>query len=103
MSTWEITAPLWQWSSGNWFFVTVPEDASDEIAEASEGATGGFGSVRVEVTCGATTWRTSIFPSKSAGAYVLPMKRAVREAEGLAEGSAAYLRLRLLGTGRDPG
>lgn len=80
------------------FFITLPEEASDEIAEATEGATGGFGSVRVEVTCGSTTWRTSLFPSTSDGAYVLPMKRAVREAEGLAEGSTAYVQVRVLGT-----
>lgn len=97
MSTWEVAAPVWEWASGGWFFVTLPEDTSDEIAEASEGATGGFGSVRVEVTCGKTTWRTSLFPSKEAGAYVLPMKRSVRQAEGLAEGSAAYLRVHVLG------
>jgi len=39
--------------------------------------------VRVAVTVGATSWRTSIFPSREAGAYVLPVKRSVRVAEGL--------------------
>ena len=101
MATWEVSAPVWQWPSGNWFFLTVPDDVSDEIAEVTEGTAGGFGSVRVEVTCGATTWRTSLFPSSSAHAYVLPMKRSVREAEGLTEGSTAYVRLRLLDAGGD--
>ena len=97
MSTWDVAGPLWQWSRGKMFFITLPEDASDEIAEATQGATRGFGSVRVEVTCGSTTWRTSLFPSTSDGAYVLPMKKSVREAEGLAEGSTAHLRVRILG------
>ena len=96
MGTWEISAPVWQWQGGNWFFLTVPEEVSDEIAEVSEGQEGGFGSVRVEASCGETTWRTSLFPSTSAHAYVLPLKKSVRQAERLTEGSTAYIRLRLL-------
>ncbi|MCA1781426.1 MAG: DUF1905 domain-containing protein [Dermatophilaceae bacterium] len=103
MDVWEISAAVWQWPSGNWFFLTVPDDVSDEIAEAAAGHEGGFGSVRVEVTCGATIWRTSLFPSKSAKAYVLPMKRSIREAERLAEGTTAYVRLLLLDVGSGKG
>ena len=99
MSTWRFEAPLWQWPGGNWFFLTLPEDVSDDIAEASEGTAGGFGSVRVEVTSGATTWRTSIFPSSSAQAYVLPVKKSVRQAERLTDGSGVSVRLRLLEPG----
>jgi hypothetical protein len=93
--TWELAATVWQWEGGNWFFLTVPEDVSDEIAEATEGRSGGFGSVRVEVTCGATTWLTSLFPSRTAQAYVLPIKKAVRTAEHLEEGDRTQVRLRL--------
>lgn len=96
MDIWEISAPVWKWSNGNWFFLTIPEDVSDEIAEVSEGRAGGFGSVRVEVDCGASTWRTSLFPSSSASAYILPLKKSVRATEGLVEGEAAQVRLRLL-------
>src|SRR5690554_3783493 len=96
MDTWEVSAPAWQWKSGNWIFLTVPEEASDEIAEAAEGRAGGFGSVRVEVTCGATTWRTSLFPSVEAGAYVLPLKKSVRQAEGIDEGVMVRVHLRVL-------
>lgn len=101
MGTWEVSAPVWQWPGGNWFFLTVPDGVSDEIAEVTEGTAGGFGSVRVEVTCGRTTWRTSLFPSSSARAYVLPMKKAVREAEGLADGMTASVRIRLIGSAND--
>ena len=102
--TWEITATVWQWQGGNWFFLTVPDDVSDEIAEATEGRSGGFGSVRVEVTCGATTWSTSLFPSTDAQAYVLPLKKAVRAAEGLEVGREVHVGLRVLdATGRTGG
>jgi hypothetical protein len=56
----------------------------------------GFGSLRVEVRIGATTWRTSIFPSSSAGTFVLPVKKAVRRAQGLEVGQRATVHLRLV-------
>ena len=83
MATWQVSAPVWQWPSGNWFFLTVPDDVSDEIAEVTEGTAGGFGSVRVEARVGVTTWRTSVFPDSHRGSYVLPIKKAVRQAEDL--------------------
>ncbi|NNM44450.1 DUF1905 domain-containing protein [Knoellia koreensis] len=85
--SWTVTAPLWMWHS--FHMLTVSEDVSDEIADLAEGRSGGFGSVKVEVTCGGTTWQTSLFPSSEQAAYVLPMKAAVRKAEGLAAGQPA--------------
>ena len=73
-----FTAPLWLHEGGSWVFVTVPEEIAEEIRMMA-GPPRGFGSVRVEVTLGATTWRTSVFPDKRC--YVLPMKKAVRSAE----------------------
>ncbi len=87
----EFRAPLWRWkareeSSSSWFFVTLPKEASDEI-EDRFGGLRGFGSVRVEVTVGSTTWRTSVFPSSEHEAFVLPVKKAVRQAEDIADDS----------------
>jgi hypothetical protein len=84
MTSYRFTAPLWQWQARRdaWFFVSVPDDLSDEIAARSEGLTGGFDSVPVTVTVGSTTLRTSIFPGGD-GRYALPMKKAVRVAEGI--------------------
>lgn len=78
-------AEIWVWDARKtevWTFVSLPEDASDEIRDFAGSVPRGFGSVRVTATVGATTWRTSIFPMK-AGVYVLPLKKAVRKAEGL--------------------
>jgi hypothetical protein len=93
---WTFTAPVWRWREGSWRFVTLPEDVSDEVDEAVGDATGGFGSVRVEVSVGASVWRTSLFPSSSAAAYVLPVKKAVRVAEGLADDDPAEVSIRLV-------
>lgn len=99
MTTYDFDAPLWRWEAKDeasaWFFVSLPFDASDEI-EAVAGPGKGFGSVRVEVTIGGSTWRTSVFPSAEQKTYVLPVKKAVRAAEGLDEGTMATVRLSLV-------
>ncbi|GHJ49283.1 hypothetical protein Cs7R123_66250 [Catellatospora sp. TT07R-123] len=79
-------AELWLWDARrdeSWTFVSLPQDGSTEIRELSDGPRRGFGSLRVRVTVGATTWQTSIFPDSGRGCYVLPVKRAVRKAERL--------------------
>jgi hypothetical protein len=69
-----------------WHFLTLPVELSDEIEARTASERRGFGSVRVVVTIGGTTWRTSLFPDSTAGAYLLPVKRAVRVREHLHDG-----------------
>ena len=57
-----------------------------------EGGSRGFGSLKVSVMIGATTFKTSVFPSKETG-WLLPIKASVRKAEGLTEGEAVELAL----------
>jgi Domain of unknown function (DUF1905) len=97
--TFEFSAPLWRWQGdAAWHFVTLPHDAADDIDELSATTRRGFGSVRVEVTVGSTSWRTSVFPDTAAQSYVLPVKRSVRDAEGLAEGELVNVLLRPIDT-----
>ncbi|MER7247835.1 DUF1905 domain-containing protein [Kribbella sp. NPDC000426] len=96
MSTYRFAAPLWQYpGEGSWYFVAVPEEISDDIADLTAGRRKGFGSVRVSVTVGTSTWQTSLFPSKS-GTYLLPVKKPVRLAEGLSEGTPVETQLDLV-------
>ena len=93
-SRYRFDAEVWEWSSkASWYFVSLPEDTADEIEERHGRTAAGFGSVRVEVTIGSSTWRTSVFPSKEEVTYVLPLKKAVRTAEGLGVGSVARVEL----------
>lgn len=90
----EFSAPVWLHSGGTWHFVDVPVEVSDDIRALTEGLRGGWGSVRVAVTVGGTTWRTSVFPAGEH--FVLPLKKAVRTAEGLSVGEPAAIRLELV-------
>ena len=95
---WTFDAALWLWQARNdaWTFVSLPTDVADQVLDVAGPVTRGFGSVRVEVTVGRTTWRTSLFPDSAAGTYVLPVKKVVRTAESLAAGDTARVRIRLL-------
>lgn len=87
---------LWQARTDSWVFTNLPEDIADEIEDAAPEPRRGFGAVKVEVTVGNTTWRTSVFPSKEARTFVLPIKRAVLKAESLAAGDSAQISLRTI-------
>lgn len=95
--TYSFTAPLWEWESKtSWYFVSLPEADADDIDERFGRSAAGFGSIRVEVTIGDTTWHTSIFPSTSEKTYVLPVKKAVRVAEHLDNGTDTAVELTVL-------
>lgn len=93
-----FTAELWLWDarrSDTWTFVTVPEQVSAAIEDAADamGPRAGFGSVKVQVRIGATIWRTSVFPDAESGCFVLPVKRAVREANRVGAGDEVTVAL----------
>ena len=92
-----VTGPLWLWAGegGRWHFVTVPEAQAAEIRAQGFAKRGGFGSVRVEATINAVTWRTSVFPQKSGG-YILPVKADVRRRAGIAAGDEVTVTLELI-------
>ena len=47
--------------------------------------------IPVRVWVGGTEWKTAMFPKD--GCYVLPLKDAVRKAEGLQEGDTVTVRI----------
>ena len=90
-------AEMWLYQGdAAWHFVTLPGDVADDIRARTSGERRGFGSVRVEVEVGSTTWSTSVFSDKATGSYVLPVKRSVRDAEGLEAGDAVSICLSLV-------
>jgi hypothetical protein len=96
--TFEVAGEAWLWrpskpETASWHFLTVDGAAAADIRYAALGRTGGFGSVRVIATVGSTTWRTSLFPDKESGGFLLPLKAEVRRREGILAGSNVVARL----------
>ena len=96
VNAFEFSAELWRYTGkAAWYFVTLPHDVADDIDEITADTRRGFGSVRVEVTVGSSTWNTSVFPDTKSESFVLPMKQAVRVAESLDVGAPVHVLLTL--------
>jgi hypothetical protein len=98
---WTIRGPVWLWqgsdgapAKGSWYFLTIDGETAAAIRAAAVHAAA-WGSVYVTATIGGTTWRTSLFPSKAHGGWLLPLKAAVRKAEKIVEGSEVEAALTL--------
>jgi hypothetical protein len=104
---WQFTGPLWIWKGKNadssagggkpspmsWHFLTITGAVADAIRAAAPGRSAAWGSVYVKVSLGGTSWETSVFPSKEAGGYLLPIKAAVRKKEAVGEGDVVTVAL----------
>ena len=92
--TYRFTAELWEWEArANWFFVTLPVDAAADIRDLPMPPRG-FGSIPVHVRVGSSEFDTSIFPSDDS--FVLPVKRAVRDREGIELGDPVEVELEVV-------
>lgn len=95
MYTFEAELWLHEGEAG-WHFVTVSGAISDAIRACTAGRRRGFGSVRVRATTGGTTWTTSVFPDSKREAYLLPVKKEVRDKESLSAGGRLRVALELV-------
>ncbi len=87
-----FTGDIWYWRGpAPWYFVTVPEEQSRELAAIAGAVTYGWGMIPASARIGGTQWRTSLFPKD--GAFIVPLKASVRRAEALAEGGSVTVRL----------
>jgi hypothetical protein len=94
--TYTIRTPLWIWTSdkapARWHFLTIDGDVADAIhalalmRRLESGRRRGWGAMKVSATIGDTQWQTSIFPASDVTGWMLPIKAAVRKAEGIVAG-----------------
>ena len=73
------------------YFVALPEDVVDDLAPVANELTYGWGCIPVEATIGDTDFTTSLFPKD--GGFLLPVKVAVRRAEGIDVDDVAQVRV----------
>ena len=78
----DFSGELWFWRGPAPFhFVTVPDEACEEIGDEAASVSYGWGMIPATVRIGQTEWQTSLWPKD--GRYIVPVKQAVQRAEGL--------------------
>jgi hypothetical protein len=88
-------AELWAWQGpASWVFLSLPPEFADAVRLAAFLSPRGWGSVRVTAEADGVNWDTSLFPDKTSGSYLLPVKAAVRRKLGVAVGDRLSLSLR---------
>ncbi len=92
---------IWYWRGpAPYYFVSVPEQQSDDIKAISKLVTYGWGVIPVGVRIGEQEWLTSLFPKD--GRYLVPIKDSVRKAGKLEEGEEVTVELEV-GKRKPPG
>lgn len=82
---WDFEGSVVYWRGpAPFYFVAVAEEVVDDLAPVAKELTYGWGCIPVEATVGNTDFTTALFPKD--GGFLLPVKVAVRRAEGIDEG-----------------
>ena len=99
---WTLDLPLRFWRNPDGIaagYLAFTGDNAERVAEAATlqkleyGRRGNFGSVKVISRIGRSEWANALYPEKD-GSWGLPVKKAVRVAEGLEEGDMITVTLR---------
>jgi hypothetical protein len=89
---WVFDGEIIEWRGpAPYFFVAMSESDSAELKEAARSLIY-WGQVPVHAAIGDTEFATALFPRN--GRYLVPLKDAVRKAEGLGEGQVVTVALR---------
>ncbi len=92
---WEFVGEVWYWRGpAPWYFVSLPDDVCLEIQDEAASVSYGWGMIPVAVRIGSSEWTTSLWPKD--GGYIVPVKAAVRAAEGIGEGDLITVRMGLV-------
>lgn len=88
----EFSDTIWFWKGpAPHYFVTVPEHEAAQIKAIEKLVTYGWGMIPATVRVGETEFETALWPKD--GAYIVPLRAAVRRAEGLGEGDRVRITL----------
>ena len=92
----EFSGPITEWRGpAPFYFVALPAEVCEELDVVASEASYGWGCIPVEVTIGDTTFYTALIPRE--GSYFVPLKVAVRKAEGIELGEPVSVQLSLRG------
>ena len=89
-----FTATVFEWRGpAPYHFVRVPDEDAAVLADVAAAVSYGWGMVPAEVTVGATTVATALWPKD--GSFYVPLKDRLRTAEGVALGQELAVRVRV--------
>ncbi len=89
-----FTASVWEWRGpAPYHFVSVPVEIAQEIKELASAVTYGWGMIPVEGKIGNTSFTTSLWAKN--GTYAVPLKDALRKAEGISLNDTVSVELTL--------
>jgi hypothetical protein len=89
---WQFEAEVFQWRGpAPYFFVATPAHVDDFLNAHLGELTYGWGGIPAQVCIGDTEVTTSLMPKD--GAYLVPLKVALRRAEGIDDGDDVRVRL----------
>ena len=89
-----FSATVWEWRGpAPYHFVSVPSAIASEIKELASAVTYGWGMIPVLGKIGTTTFSTSLWAKN--GTYAVPLKDAVRKAEGISIGDMVSVKFAL--------
>ncbi|NTY60476.1 DUF1905 domain-containing protein [Mycolicibacterium sphagni] len=91
---WEFEDEVFQWRGpAPYFFVATPPDVDDFLHAHLSELTYGWGVIPARVRIGDTEVTTSLIPKDDV--YLVPLKIALRRAEGIDDGDHVRVRLRV--------
>ena len=89
-----FTASVWEWRGpAPYHFVSVPLEIAQEIKELASAVTYGWGLIPVAGKIGNTSFTTSLWAKN--GTYAVPLKDALRKAEGISLNDTVSVELTL--------
>ena len=87
VNLYKLKSEVWLYPGmAGWHFMSIPKKDGEDIKKRFGKKQRGWGSLPVVVTIGRTSWKTSIFPDKQSGSYLLPLKTDVRKKERISSG-----------------
>ncbi len=90
----EFSGEVWWWRGPSpYHFVSVPPEECAELADVAPLVSYGWGMIPVSGRVGEAAFTTALWPKD--GGYVVPLKDAVRRAEGIELGDVVAVTLRV--------
>jgi hypothetical protein len=90
----DVSGLIWEWRGpAPFYFVSVCPEISAQIKADANATSYGWGAIPVRLTSDDDLWTTSIFTRD--GQYIVPIKKAIREALKVGDGDLIQLTVEL--------